>query len=81
MENQQYCAVLGQHPVRFLWGFDEVDKGRNALKMELVQKIVKLRQQGVTRVAVDYADMVLAVYNPAAARGDAVDQAIAYAFM
>ena len=150
------CAVLGQHPMRFPWGFDEEDEGCNTLKLALAQRIMELRQQGVTRFAVvadcgiglyagecvnalrahdpdlmlfvvtpheeqatkwapylreryfqlladctimeaaslrktpdceydayrktiDYADRVLAVYDPATARGDAVDRAMAYA--
>ena len=31
------------------------------------------------RKIIDYADMVLAVYDPATARGDAVDRAMEYA--
>ena len=141
--------------MRFPWGFDEEDEGCNALKLALAQKIMELRQQGVTRFAVvadygiglyagecvnalrrtdpdlmlfvvtpheeqatkwapylreryfrlladctimeaaslhqtptceydayrkiiDYADTVLAVYDPATARGNAVDRAIEY---
>ena len=150
------CAVIGQPPMRFPWGFDEEDEGCNALKLALAQRIMELRQQGVTRFAVvadcgiglyageivnalrrtdadlmlfvvtlheeqatkwapylreryfqlladcsimeaaslhqtpdceydayrriiDYADIVLVVYDPATARGDAVDRAMAYA--
>ena len=156
MNNNLTCAIIGQHPMRFPWGFDEEDKGCNALKLALAQRIMELRQQGVTRFAVvadcgiglyageivnalrehdaelmlfvvtpheeqatkwapylreryfrlladctimeaaslrrtpdcecdayrriiDYADMVLAVYDPATARGDAVDRAMEYA--
>ena len=150
------CAIIGQHPMRFPWGFDEEDTGCQDLKLALAQKIMELRQQGVTRFAVvadcgvglyagecvnalrltdpglmlfvvtpheeqatkwapylreryfklledctimeaaslhrtpeceyeayrkiiDYADMVLAVYDPTIARGDAVDRAMEYA--
>ena len=150
------CAVLGQPPMRFPWGFDEEDRDCQNFKMELAQKIMELRQQGVTRFSVvadcgiglyagecvnalrqndpdlmlfvvtpheeqatkwapylreryfklledctimeaasprrtpereydayrkiiDYADMVLAAYDPATARGDAVDRAMEYA--
>ena len=150
------CAVLGQPPMRFPWGFDEEDSGCQNLKMELAQKIMELRQRGVTRFAVvadcgvglyagecinalrqtdnelmlfvvtpheeqatkwtpdlrnryfklpedctlmeaaslhktptceydayrkiiDHADMILAAYDPATARGDAVDRAMEYA--
>lgn len=155
MEQNLCCAIIGQPPMRFPWGFDEEDEGCNALKLALAQKIMELRQQGVTRFAVvadygiglyageivnalrrtdsdlmlfvvtpheeqatkwapylreryfqlladctimeaaslhqtptceydayrkiiDYADMVLAVYDPAAARGDAADRAMEY---
>lgn len=155
MDNNRCCAIIGQPPMRFPWGFDEEDEGCNALKLALAQKIMELRQQGVTRFAVvadcgiglyageivnalrqsdddlmlfvvtpheeqatkwapylreryfklmedctimeaaslrrtpnceydayckiiDYADMVLAVYDPALAHGDAVDRAMAY---
>ena len=156
MENNLTCAILGQPPMRFPWGFDEEDEGCNVLKLALAQRIMELRQQGVTRFAVvadcgiglyageivnalrrtdadlmlfvvtpheeqatkwapylreryfqlladctimeaaslrktptceydayrkiiDYADMVLAVYDPATARGDAVDRAMEHA--
>ena len=149
------CAVLGQHPMRFPWGFDEDDPGCQELKLALAQKIMELRQRGVMRFAVvadcgvglyagecvnalrqhdpdlmlfvvtpheeqatkwtpdlrnryfklledcsimeaaslhktptceydayrkiiDYADTVLAVYDPTTARSDAVDQAMEY---
>ena len=155
MNNNLCCAVIGQSPMRFPWGFDEEDAGCNALKLALAQKIMELRQRDVTRFAVvadngiglyagecinalrktdpdlmlfvvtpheeqstkwapylreryfqllidctimevaslrktpdceydayrriiDYADMVLAVYDPATARGDAVDRAMEY---
>ena len=156
MENKPCCAILGQPPMRFPWGFDEEDGGCQNLKLALAQKIMELRQQGVTRFAVvadcgiglyagecvnalrqtdaelmlfvvtpheeqatkwapylreryfklledctimeavslhktpdceyeayrriiDYAGMVLAVYDPATAKGGAVDRAMAYA--
>ena len=156
MTNNLACAIIGQHPMRFPWGFDEEDEGCNALKLALAQRIMELRRHGVTRFAVvadcgvglytgeivnalrahdpdlmlfvvtpheeqatkwapylreryfrlladctimeaaslrrtpdceydayrkiiDYADMVLAVYDPANARGDAVDRAMEYA--
>ncbi len=157
MEKQYHtCAVLGQHPMWFPWGFDEEDEDCQVLKIELAQKIMELWQQGVTRFAVvadcgvglyagecvnalrqtgadlmlfvvtpheeqatkwapylreryfklledctimeaasprrtpvceydayrkiiDYADMVLAAYDPVTAHGDAVDWAMEYA--
>ena len=155
-EKPKCCAIIGQPPMRFPWGFDEEDSGCQNLKLTLAQKIMELRQQGVMRFAVvadcgiglyagecinalrehdpelmlfvvspheeqatkwtpdlrnryfklledctlmelashrktptceydayrkiiGYADMVLAVYNPATARGDAVDAAMEYA--
>ena len=149
------CAVLGQHPMLFPWGFDEDDPGCQELRLALAQKIMELRQRGVMRFAVvadcgvglyagecvnalrqtdrelmlfvvtpheehatkwtpdlrnryfklledcslmeaaslhktptceydayrkiiDYADMVLAAYDPATARGNAVDRAMEY---
>lgn len=156
MDQNLCCAIIGQHPMRFPWGFDEEDSGCQNLKLALAQKIMELRQQGVTRFAVvadcgvglyagecvnalrltdpdlmlfvvtpheeqatkwapylreryfklladctimelashhktqdceydayrkiiDYADMVLAVYDPVTARDDAVDTAMEYA--
>ena len=43
------CAVMGQHPMRFPWGFDEEDDRCQKLKMELAQQIMALRQRGVTQ--------------------------------
>ena len=62
MEKQNLtCAILGQHPMRFPWGFDEEDEGCRALKLALAQKIMELRQQGVTRFAV-VADCGIGLY-------------------
>ena len=61
MEEHLCCAVIGQPPVRFPWGFDEEDAGCNALKLALAQKIMELRQQGVTRFAV-VADCGIGLY-------------------
>ena len=55
------CAILGHHPMRFPWGFDEEDEGCNTLKLALAQKIMELRQQGVTRFAV-VADCGVGLY-------------------
>lgn len=48
-------AVIGQHPLRFPWGFDEEDDGCRRMKLEIAQRIMELRQRGVTefRVACD----------------------------
>ena len=43
------CAVMGQHPLRFPWGFDEEDDRCQKLKMELAQQIMVLHQCGVTQ--------------------------------
>lgn len=156
MEKKKCCAIIGQHPMRFSWGFDEEDEDCQELKLNLAQKIMELIQQGITRFAVvadfgiglyageiinalreqgsdimlfvvtpheeqatkwapylreryfdllvkcthmeaaslhrtptceadayqkiiDYADILLTVYDPATKRGDAVDQAMEYA--
>lgn len=55
------CAIIGQPPMRFPWGFDEEDSGCQNLKMELAQKIMELRQQGVTRFTV-VADCGIGLY-------------------
>ena len=62
MEQQSLCcAIIGQHPMRFPWGFDEEDTGCQDLKLALAQKIMELRQQGVTRFAV-VADCGVGLY-------------------
>ena len=43
------CAVMGQHPMRFPWGFDEEDDRCQKLKMELAQQIMVLHQCGVSQ--------------------------------
>ena len=43
------CAVMGQHPLRFPWGFDEEDASCAKMKMELAQQIMVLRQSGVSQ--------------------------------
>ena len=40
---------MGQHPMRFPWGFDEEDDRCQKLKMELAQQIMVLRQRGVSQ--------------------------------
>jgi len=61
MEKDLCCAILGQPPMRFPWGFDEEDSGCQNLKLALAQKIMELRQQGVTRFAV-VADCGVGLY-------------------
>lgn len=41
------CAVIGQPPMRFPWGFDEEDTQCRQMKLELAQCIMELRQCGV----------------------------------
>ena len=81
------CAVIGQPPMCFPWGFDEEDAGCQNLKLELAQKIMEAASLRRTpeceydayRKIVDYADMVLAVCDPATATDDAADRAMKYA--
>ena len=40
---------MGQHPLRFPWGFDEEDDRCRKLKIELAQQIMVLRQSGVSQ--------------------------------
>ena len=51
MENYR-CAIIGQHPMRFPWGFDEEDTQCRRMKLELAQCIMELRQCGVTEFQV-----------------------------
>lgn len=46
------CAVIGQAPMRYPWGFDEEDTGCRKLKIELAQQIMALRQGGVSQFLV-----------------------------
>ncbi len=43
------CAVMGQPPMRFPWGFDEEDERCRKMKLELAQQIMALHQRGVTQ--------------------------------
>ena len=61
MEQNLCCAIIGQHPMCFPWGFDEEDSGCQNLKLALAQKIMELRRQGVTRFAV-VADCGVGLY-------------------
>lgn len=49
MDKPVRCAVMGQHPMRFPWGFDEEDDRCRNLKIELAQQIMALRQGGVSQ--------------------------------
>ena len=46
------CAIIGQNPMRFPWGFDEEDDRCRKLKIELAQQIMVLRQSGVSQFLV-----------------------------
>lgn len=46
------CAVIGQNPMRFPWGFDEEDGRCRKLKIALAQQIMVLRQSGVSQFLV-----------------------------
>lgn len=46
------CAVIGQNPMRFPWGFDEEDESCTKMKMELAQQIMVLRQSDVSQFLV-----------------------------
>lgn len=35
MNTDRSCAVFGQHPLRFPWGFDEEAEGCRRMKLEL----------------------------------------------
>ena len=52
MDKPIRCAVIGQHPMRFPWGFDEEDDRCRKLKIELAQQIMVLRQNGVSQFLV-----------------------------
>lgn len=43
------CAVIGQAPMRYPWGFDEEDSGCRKLKIELAQQIMVLRRGGISQ--------------------------------
>ena len=48
MKKEHCCAIIGQHPLRFPWGFDEEADECRHMKLELAQHIMALRQCGVT---------------------------------
>ena len=52
MTNPIRCAIIGQNPMRFPWGFDEEDDRCRKLKIELAQQIMALRQSGVSQFLV-----------------------------
>ena len=52
MDKPIRCAVIGQNPMRFPWGFDEEDESCTKMKMELAQQIMVLRQSGVSQFLV-----------------------------
>lgn len=52
MDKPIRCAIIGQHPMRFPWGFDEEDESCGKMKVELAQQIMVLRQNGVSQFLV-----------------------------
>ena len=52
MKAKHCCAVIGQPPMRFLWGFDEEDSRCCRMKLEMAQHILELSQCGVTEFQV-----------------------------
>ncbi len=52
MDKPIRCAIIGQHPMSFPWGFDEEDESCGKMKMELAQQIMVLRQNGVSQFLV-----------------------------
>lgn len=52
MDKPIRCAIIGQHPMRFPWGFDEEDESCIKMKIELAQQIMALRQRGVSQFLV-----------------------------
>ena len=52
MDKPIRCAIIGQHPMRFPWGFDEEDESCGKMKMELAQQIMVLCQEGVSQFLV-----------------------------
>ena len=52
MDKPVRCAIIGQRPMRFPWGFDEEDESCTKMKMELAQQIMVLRQSGVSQFLV-----------------------------
>ncbi len=49
MDKPMRCAVIGQPPMRFPWGFDEEDESCSKMKIGLAQQIMALRQSGVSQ--------------------------------
>lgn len=52
MRMKYRCAVIGQPPMRFPWGFDEEDSRCCRMKLEMAQHILELCQCGVTEFQV-----------------------------
>ena len=47
------CALIGQHPMRFRFGYDEDDVLCHKIKLEMVRQILILYQNGVTSFFTD----------------------------
>ena len=56
MNKNLRCAIFGQRTMRFKWGFDEDEEQCRRMKLELLQRVMELRQQNVTQffVACDH---------------------------
>ena len=68
MSNPIRCAIIGQNPMRFPWGFDEEDDRCRKLKIELAQQIMALRQSGVSQFLVA-CDCGVGLYTAEIANG------------
>ena len=47
VKNIKRCAIMGQHPLQFPWGFDEEDDGCIHMKRKLTQCITALYDMGI----------------------------------
>lgn len=52
MKPKYRCAIIGQPPMRFPWGFDEEDSRCCRMKLEMAQRILELSQCGMTEFQV-----------------------------
>lgn len=62
MDKPVRCAVMGQHPLRFPWGFDEEDASCAKMKMELAQQIMVLCVSGTDAPASSGAEDAALAY-------------------
>ena len=72
MDKPIRCAIIGQHPMRFPWGFDEEDESCGKMKMELAQQFLVACDCGVGLYAAEIVnglrmtdrDLMLLCYTP-----------------